>query len=305
MAENENFENVNNKIRFDEKAFLRKARFISILRITLISLGVTIGIFVLFFVIPEIMLQNQENRIDSIYPELIKFSEPNTFVLPGESYNVRLFGRQKKYYLLRLIGNKPYPAGAITVDFDVWGGEQIKGNQTFSLPDETKEYLIPYAVPKLKFYHPAANYEKIIRDFNILKNIPKDYYVEIALSFRKPLTFDEMKTIMPGDLKLMWGTVCVFSEKDYAKNRYLSERLVGNPYLDKTNGEKQLLKELERLSSIPSHHAKNLKKTVSYLKENGIKYYGVVVVGNPDTLAKLSSNPMIRAAVLGVVTRPE
>jgi len=300
MAENESFENVNNKIRFDEKAFLRKARFISILRITLISLGVTIGIFVLSYVIPEIMLQKQENRIDSIYPELIKLSEPNTFVLSGESYNVRLFGRQKKYYLLRLLGNKPYPAGAITIDFDVWGGEQIKGNHAFTLPEGEKEYLAPSAVPKLKFYHPASSYEKVSREFNALENIPKNYTVEMALSFKKPLTLDEIKTIIPGDLKLMWGAVGVFSEKDYAKNSYLSEKLVGNPYLDKTNGERQLLKELESLSHIPSHHAKNLKRTVSYLKENGIKYFGVVVVGNPDTLAKLASNPLIRAAVLGI-----
>lgn len=31
-------------------------------------------------------------------------TEHSTFALSGESYNVRLFGRQKKYYLFRMRG---------------------------------------------------------------------------------------------------------------------------------------------------------------------------------------------------------
>lgn len=307
---------------FDERAFLRKARFKSVLRIVLISLGITISIFILLFVIPEVVLQNRENRIDSFYPDLVKFSQPNTYAIPGESYNVRLFGRQKKYYLFRLIGNKPYPAGMITVDFDVWGGEQTKGNTSFCvnepsinrpldvysklstvIPEGAKKFLVPYAVPKLEFYHPATNYEKIIREFDALENIPNDNLVEMAVSFKKPLTLDEIKAIIPGDLKLMWGAVSVFADKDYEKNSYLSEKLVGNPYLDNINGEKEFIKELERLSDIPSNHSDNLKRTIRYLKENGIKYYGIVVVGSPDSLLKLSSNQIITGAVLGLGTR--
>lgn len=311
----------NDDIHFDEKAFLGKARFKSILRTTLISLGVTIGVFALLFVIPELILQSQENRIDSFYPDLVKFSQPNTYAISGESYNVRLFGRQKKYYLMRLISSKPYPAGMITVDFDAWGGEQTKGNNSFSvidsdvneplneyskistaIPEGAKEYLAPYAVPKLEFYHPSTNYEKIIREFDVLEKIPNDNLVEMALSFKKTLTLDEIKATIPGGLKLMWGAVSVFEDKDYEKNSYLSKKLVGNPYLDNTNGEKEFIKELEQLSDIPSYHSDNLKRTVGYLKENGMKYYGVVVVGSPDTLIKLSSHEIITGAVLGVVT---
>jgi len=312
----------NDDMCFDEKAFLRKARFRSILRIALISFVIMIGLFVLLFIIPEVTLQNQENRIDSFYPDLVKFSQPNTFAIPGESYNVRLFGRQKKYYLLRLLGNKPYPAGMITVDFDVWGGEQTKGNNSFcvnepsvneplnvysklstGIPEGAKKYLVPYAVPELEFYHPSVNYEKIIREFDALERIPNDNLVEMAVSFKKPLTLDEIKAAFPGDLKLMWGAVSVFADKDYEKNSYLSERLVGNPYLDNNNGEKEFIKDLERLSDIPSYHSDNLKRTLRYLKENGIKYYGVVVVGSPDALLKLSSNQIITGAVLGLVAR--
>ncbi|EMT38882.1 hypothetical protein TthWC1_1578 [Thermoanaerobacter thermohydrosulfuricus WC1] len=307
-------------IPFDEKAFLRKARFKSILRIIIISLIIAIGVFVLTIIISEMMLQNQENRINSFYPDIVKFTEPNTFAISGESYNVRLFGRQKEYYLLRLIGNKPYPAGIVTVDFDIWGGEQFQGNKSFCvvetdhiipyseistvIPEGTKEYLAPYAVPKLKFYNPAVKYDKVIREFDVLKNIPNDNLVEMALSFDRPLTFSEIKTIIPEDLKLMWGAVLVFEEKDYKQRSYLAERLVGNPYVNSPNGEKEFLKELERLSNVQSYSSTNLKRTVNFLKENGIKYYGVVVVGHPASLQELSSNSIITGAVLGIVTEP-
>ncbi|MGB9781274.1 sigma factor regulator N-terminal domain-containing protein [Caldanaerobacter sp.] len=298
-------------ISFDEKAFLRKARFKSILRIIIISLIIAIGVFVLTFIIPEMMLQNQENRINSFYPDIVKFTEPNTIAIAGESYDVRLFGRQKEYYLLRLIGNKPYPAGIMIVDFDFWGGEQIKGDKSFcvietdqAIPEGTKEYLAPYAVPKLKFYNPAVKYDKVIREFDVLKNIPNDNLVEMALSFDRPLTLSEIKTIIPEDLKLMWGAVLVFEENDYKEKNYLAERLVGNPYIDSRDGEKEFLKQLEQLSNLQSYSSTNLKRTVSFLKEKGIKYYGVVVVGHPESLQKLSSNSIIRGAVLGIVTTP-
>lgn len=323
MIWNLNAENGKDDINFDEKSFLRRARMKSILRTALISFGVAAGIFILAFILafvaPEMMLQDQENRIDSFYPDLIKFSEPNTFALSGESYNVRLFGRQKKYYLFRMLGSKPYPAGTVTVDFDAWGGEQTKGNNTFAVydtetgeplgayskisaaaPEGAKEYLVPYAVPKLKFYHPAVNYEKIIRDFDVLENMPPNYLVEMALSFRKPLALDEIKAVMPKDLKIMWGAVSVFKDEDYREKTYLAERLVGNPYMAGSGGEKECLEELERLGSVPSYHAKNLKRTAQYLKENGFKYYGIVVVGRADTLIKLSSDQMITGAVLGI-----
>ncbi|WP_422447577.1 sigma factor regulator N-terminal domain-containing protein [Thermoanaerobacterium sp. DL9XJH110] len=312
MVQNGSFENDANNIRFDEKNFLRKARLKSTLRIILISLGVAIGVFMLSFVLPEILLQNQENRINEFYPDLVKFSEPNTIALRGKSYNVRLFGRQLEYYLIRLIADKPYPAGTTTVDFDIWGGEQTMSNPAFSvlqasklsisIPEGAKEYIAPYAVPKLRFYHPAANHENIAREFDALKNIPRDNLVEMALSFKKPLTFDEMKALMPGDLKLMWGAVSVFKDEDYKKKNYLDERLVGNPYLADRNGEKEFVNDLERLGNIPSYHSDNIKRTTDYLKENGIKYYGVVAVGSPSSLEKLSSNQMITGAVLGIVT---
>lgn len=307
---------------FNEREFLRKARLRSVLRITLISLAVAIGVLLLAFVLPEIMLQKQENRLDCLYPELIRFSEPNTVALGGESYGVRWLGRQKRYYLLRLVGDKPCAAGTLTLDFDAWGGEQSKGHYTFcvldpdeplirrypgistGLPEGAKVYLAPYAVPRLEFYHPAVNYEKIRREFGVLETIPRDNLVEMALSFSRPLTLDEMRALLPKELKPMWGAVCAFEDQAYRKNPYLARRLVGNPYLESPEGEKEFITALEALSRIPSYHSDNLKRTVVFLREHGVRYYGVVAVGDPATLQELSRNESITGAVLGIVTPP-
>ncbi|MEQ6360675.1 hypothetical protein V7D15_13595, partial [Thermoanaerobacter thermohydrosulfuricus] len=88
---------------------------------------------------------------------------------------------------------------------------------------------------------------------------------------------------IPEDLKLMWGAVLVYEEKDYKQRSNLAERLVGNPYVKSPNGEKEFLKELERLSNVQSNSSTNLKRTVNCLKQNVIKYYGVVVVGHPES----------------------
>ncbi|MCR4419426.1 MAG: anti sigma factor C-terminal domain-containing protein [Clostridia bacterium] len=55
---------------------------------------------------------------------------------------------------------------------------------------------------------------------------------------------------------------------------------------------------------MPSYHADNLQRTAAFLREHGVRYYGVVAVGDPATLQELSRNESITGAVLGIVTPP-
>ncbi|MBC7338186.1 MAG: anti sigma factor C-terminal domain-containing protein, partial [Clostridia bacterium] len=127
---------------------------------------------------------------------------------------------------------------------------------------------------------------------------------EMALSFSRPLTLDEMRALLPKELKPMWGAVCAFEDQAYRKNPYLARRLVGNPYLESPEGEKEFITALEALSRIPSYHSDNLKRTAVFLREHGVRYYGVVAVGSPTALQELSRNESITGAVLGIVTPP-
>jgi len=305
--------------RFNERSFLRRARAISFLRALVVSFAVAVTVIVGLFVGTEMMLQRQENRIDSLYPDLIRLTRPNTVALAGKSYDLRLFGRQKEYYLFRLLGDRPLPAGDVTVDFDVWGGEQTLGDETFCvltastgdgpaanvsavIPAGAKEYTAPLAVPVLRFYYPVRDGDKILREFGALRTLSGDALVEMAVSFKQPLTYDEVRSAIPNELILTWGAVCAFPDSEYLRaGDYLTaNRMVGNPYMQDARGEQDFMAVLKRLSDIPGHHAGTVKRTLDFLKANGVRYYGAVVVGPARAVAKLEANPMVTAAVLGM-----
>ncbi|HHV78369.1 MAG TPA: hypothetical protein GXX40_01925 [Firmicutes bacterium] len=311
------------RTQFDEKTFLRRARAASTLRTLAISFGVVVLVLVGFYVLTEIALQYHEARIDNFYPELVRLTEPNTVALSGKRYDVRLFGRQKEYYLIRLIGEKPCPAGTVTVDFDVWGGEQTLGNYSFSIrpshdgagdsslevsasiPEGAKEYIAPLAVPRLQFYYPVGEEDRVIREFETLRSVGDDSLVEMAISFREPLTLEQVRSAVPSEVRIMWGAVWAFSDEEYRENSYLAtRRIVGNPCMESREGEQEFIRALDRLSTVCGYHSQNIKRTLDFLKTNGVRYYGVVVVGQAKSVAKLASSSMVTAAVLGIVTHP-
>lgn len=305
--------------RFSERAFLRRARTVSILRTLAVSFAVALTVIVALFVGTEMMLQRQESRIDSLYPDLIRLTRPNTVALAGKSCDLRLFGRQKEYYLFRLVGDRPLPAGEVAVDFDVWGGERTLGGDDFcvlpagagngpaadvsaAIPAGAKEYTAPLAVPALRFYYPVRDGDKVLREFAALRTLSGDSLVEMAVSFKQPLTYAEVRAAIPQELTLAWGAVCAFPESEYARaGDYLTAgRLVGNPYMEDPRGEQAFMAMLAKLSAISGHHSGTVKRTLDFLSANGVRYYGAVVVGPAAAVAKLEAVPTVTAAVLGM-----
>lgn len=101
----------------------------------------------------------QENRIASFYDLLVRYSEPNTTALPGASYDVGWFSRQREYHLFRTVGQKPVAVGTVIVNFPIWGGEQFldPGHNIVRAADG-RSYLPPNMVLALQFYNPLLDY---------------------------------------------------------------------------------------------------------------------------------------------------
>jgi len=129
-----------------------------------------------------------------------------------------------------MVGKKPVPLGTVTVDFQIWGGEQFLNPSHYVVKvEDGRQYLVPNMIPALKFFHPAAEYDNIPREFNLLSEIPRDNMVEMALSFNRLLTRQEMEAIFTDGVLPMWGAISVYSNEEIAQNNYLAERLVGIP----------------------------------------------------------------------------
>lgn len=206
-----------------------------------------------------------------------------------------------------MVGQKPVPVGTVTVDFQVWGGEQfLDPSRSVVKVEGGREYLVPNMVPSLKFFHPAVKYDTLPRDFALLTKAAPNSTVEMALSFDRLLTRQEIEAMLSNKVQPLWGAISVYSNQEIAEHNYLAERLVGIPLGGFLEGEKiteaEFADELERLSQVPSYSSRLLERTAAYLKANGIRYYGVVVAGSPEDLDKLANNPLISAAVIGIIT---
>ncbi|MGB9905621.1 MAG: anti sigma factor C-terminal domain-containing protein [Desulfotomaculales bacterium] len=309
------------QIFWDERRFLRRVRWRSTLRTILIALGVVVVSYALLFVWTRHLLNEQGNRIDSFYPDLIRYSTPNTIAVRGSWQDVGWLGQQREYLLVRMVGDRPVYVGTTRVEYQVWGGEM------FWDPDQTvlrvggREYLLPGAVPQLRFFHPAVTHEQLPREFDRLDGIPADKTVEMALSFNRLLTGEEMKALLPAGVEPLWGAISAYSNEEIAeagkKSQFaahsLAHRLVGLPMGGFQDGmgeelritEEKLPEELRRLGGIPSYSSQLLKRTADYLQQNGIRYYGLVVCGKPADLLKLQDNPAVSAAVVGAVAGRE
>ncbi len=309
------------QIFWDERRFLRRVRWRSALRTILIALGVVVVSYALLFVWTRHLLNEQGNRIDSFYPDLIRYSTPNTIAVRGSWQDVGWLGQQREYLLVRMVGDRPVYVGTTRVEYQVWGGEMFWGPDQTVLRAGGREYLLPGAVPRLRFYHPAVTHEQLPRQFDRLNGIPADKTVEMALSFNRLLTGEEMKALLPAGVEPLWGAISAYGNEEIAEAgkkspfaaHSLAHRLVGLPLGGFRDGmseelrftEEKLPAELRRLSGIPSHSSELLKRTADYLQKNGIRYYGLVVCGKPADLLKLQDNPTVSAAVMGAVAGRE
>lgn len=300
----------------DETRFLRRVRWRSTVRTALIALAVVIVSFALLWVCTRRALVAQENRISFFYPQLVRYSTPNTIAIPGPGYDVGWLGRQKEYILVRMVGGHPVFVGTAKAIFQVWGGEQFfEPSQTMIRVEGGPTYLLPGAVPELRFYSPAVEHQEgIPRQFDKLAGIPEDRTVEMALSFSRLVTRQEIEGVLPRGVEPLWGAIAAYGMEDIEEARRedpwraysLAHRIVGIPLGGFREGEPRIREEdfpaeLRRLSEIPSYSSDLLKRTAEYLAKNGIRYYGVVVEGKPGDLGKLAQEPLILGAVLGCV----
>lgn len=303
----------NEQVYLDERRILRRVLWRSALRTILIALGVVVVSYALLFVGTRLLLDKQGNRIDSFYPDLVRYSTPNTIAIVGSWQDVGWLSQQREYILIRMVGDRPVYVGTTRVEYQVWGGEMFRDPDQTVIRVGSREYLLPGAVPRLRFYHPAVTHEQLPRQFDRLNGIPTGNTVEMAMSFNRLLTREEMMALLPPGVEPFWGAISAYSEEEIAKAHSLAHRLVGLPLGGFWDGEDAELrfaeenypKKLQGLSGIPSYSSQLLKRTADYLQQKGIRYYGLVVCGKPADLLKLQDNQAVSAAVVGAVTERE
>lgn len=182
---------------------------------------------------------------------------------------------------------------------------------------------------EMLFYLPEGNYGKYLNDLTLLDEIDKKKYVEMAISFDKNYSVEQITSMLPNGVHAAWYWVDTY----YDKERFKSDKLQGKIKLpdgstkifevgpepsyavhgfgQKPVGgnvtEKDFLTYLEAGLNQGNPNAE-YQKIYDYLRkekdkpvESDVKIIGVVVTGTPDALKALNGKDFVKASVLGAV----
>ena len=133
---------------------------------------------------------------------------------------------------------------------------------------------------------------------------------EVALSFKKPLSPQQVRELLPENVSLEWYWIYVSDQiEDYPissdaryivgfehRNDVKSETLFTN-WINSVAKNKNM-----KSNSIIKEAYDSLKNEEGLVEEDGIKVMGVVVTGKPQDLMKTKEVSEVRTGVLGAVT---
>ncbi|MEG6523309.1 anti sigma factor C-terminal domain-containing protein [Desulfotomaculum sp. 1211_IL3151] len=334
------FVSSNNKLR----RAIKKAKWHSILRNVLISILVIVVLFIGGSIANRGINYRLEGPVQIAVDNFNEISAPNKYVGRVSRYHEILGGRNE-YTTYKIIEGKIVYSGEGDYSYGLfrneWGNRigtsspLILGN-SFDAGDLDMQRYNELGQREMVFFYPFISYPKYKNDLLLLNNIGSDKVMEMALSFDKDYSIDEVNNMLPDNVTLSWYWVDDLSgeEKEASKlrkekqqdsegttqevdypARIRSERTVygikaydgnGEPQEDpvqnfiwafKNGGE-----HATRFKSEFERVYRNIAGEDGNLTKEDIRVLGAVVTGDVDRLNTLHNLPFIKASSLGVVT---
>ncbi|WP_053955026.1 anti sigma factor C-terminal domain-containing protein [Inediibacterium massiliense] len=312
---------------------VKKAKRFSTIKIIMISF-----ITVIIVSIATISISNEisDQRWDE-YIQKIKYryvvQAPNKF--PGMFYSYKgYFGGEIEHKTFKYINGKRVYTGTYGIQYNLLGENFPQGNGSFisntNMNWEEQNYLPRYndiGQELMVFYYPYVDYgNRYKNDLSLLEDIGDKKYMEIALSFDKEYSIDEVYNMIPKNLNLTWYWVDTVKDNDKkTKKQYTDKQNVGGKivpveqypdlcYENDAYGIKTINEYGEKIESPEENFIQGLKEgeiTHIYdiiagadgkLTKEDIKIQGVVVTGDAESLKSLRNFTFIKASSIGVIT---
>lgn len=172
----------------------------------------------------------------------------------------------------------------------------------------------------MNFFHPAVQYEQYAHDLNELNKVNDDKWIELALSFDQPYTYEEVVSMLPADVTLQWNWVNAFSAEEIeslqASNQVDSEYppifkeqdVAGFPSISKSGETIQdpvnaFIETLDLAREKGGSYQEDYEHMYNTLKKDPktIEIIGVVVVGDKQQLQSLINQNYIKASSFGAI----
>ncbi|MBE7094217.1 anti-sigma factor [Bacillus cereus] len=258
-------------------------------------------------------------KVDEIPALALEATMPNSRSAGGNTKVKPFFRTETEMNLYKTIGKKEFPIGTVTMNSFL--SSVTVTNQSW----ENRAYS-----KKLSFVHPKIKEDASLKEsskkvWDTLGKIHEGTVAEVAISFDKPYTLQEVESILYSAFEAqempptpVWYALDTGQERINEEDFLLhSGEVIGfREHIDLPEDETKKLHtkedkviEMMRILSINKETVStttwtrekdlNLDKRYQYVKDNGVKVYGIVITGPSKELLKLQNSPHVRYATLG------
>lgn len=330
----------------EPKKVLQKAKVYTLVRTVAVSLLVFLLLGAVVMIANAMLLNRIADKelIGEYLFDLV--ARPNTYMTHNQVNDGFLVG-EAEYVAFRLVGNRPVYNGTYKIKYqiipivqDIYGTGR---GQLIQIENENvaNEFAFYNKVGhrEMKFYHPYIEYETCPNDLALLEEIGEDKYIEMALSFDRDYSLEEVQAMLPDEMKLVWYWVDTYSEKylDTMKGQYVevefkeedgqptSKKVYQKPrvlFANEAYGMKAItstgeispeprrffiaainmgLKSKSRYQPVFKNLYDALRNDQGEITEDDIKVIGAVVTGDTASMELLKNKNYIKASTLGIV----
>lgn len=309
---------------------VKKAKRRTILRNMGISLFVIVFLLITLSLSWFFILRGSQEKAMRDIESFSRITNPNIELLTSQNESNGVFQGILTFNRYKEIEGIPVDWSNHVFTYSLFGGVSGLGNHSLIQIEDKEDGLLRFYDHDTKqrmmnFYHPEVLYSQIRNDLKTLNKFTDDTLIELGVSFNQKYTPEEVRELIPKNIKLKWYWVDTYSEKDIEslnthKSKYkptfpeLATEIYGfseHP-TDSSISEKRFIDDVQ--TGLNYEDGKyfgefnriynNLKGNSAKLAPENIEIIGAVVTGTPKELAKLNDMDMIRAAVLGVTVKP-
>ncbi|MGG4166405.1 anti sigma factor C-terminal domain-containing protein [Rossellomorea vietnamensis] len=310
---------------FEFEKLVKKARKRSLIKMTLISLVISLIVLTGLYLLGDTVMKmkmEKETNFDSIWNEIIGANVEEQ----GTTYNYSPTTATAKTKLVKKVGGVPIPWGEQEKVFTILGTSTLITTDGPSGSGSIEDERIPlyyHGERVVEFFHPQVKYKQIFDDRALLNKIDDNSVVEMAFSFDKGYSIEEVNQVFKDQLAWYW--VDTFSKDDIKehnelnKNERFSKGYTINGFEaygfqynqhSKAKQASNFISILEAIKEEGGNYQDEAAEIFNNITNQGkmelepknLKIIGVVVTGKPSDLKKFSDKSMIRGAILGATT---
>lgn len=324
-----------NSFSFDEnqaKKIMRKAKFWSTIKIIGITIIVTpIVLVILLYSFSQLSSYNAHKTMDDIV-QFNKISAPNVHI-SNQTYNPNWLGGEIQIKTYKVLGNRPYiwePIegsynlfGTFTRNYGLYGSIQLDGSESLIESHQLERFNAYTGDREMLFYHPEISYDIYKDSLSELNQFEENTLVEIGLSFNQAYNLDEIKSILPPNVQVVWWWVDAYTNERLDFMRQAQGTIQSDsPFIYGFHSEQSKPKaqqsQNDEIDSFIGNieglrESKNFEWEIdqvyqSLIGENGtldksdVKIIGAVVTGTSEQLELLQGQTYIKASTFGVIS---